>query len=81
MSAPSIKQIMRTHEMRDEQLRTFAQRISKSNDTRIWVHKNIASADPWEIIERLLECISNMTGDSSLTGEAMRKIIRGRKNG
>lgn len=80
MSAPSIKQIMRTHTMRDEQLRLFAQRISSSNDARIWVHKNIKSADPWEIIEKLLECVSNLTGDMSLTSETIINTIGERRN-
>ena len=59
-------QYTRTYEAAQEMLRDEAQRIARSSDTRSWLMKNIGKAPDQEVIKRAVECIADLTGDTTL---------------
>ena len=59
-------QYTRTYEAAQEMLRDEAQRIARSSETRSWLMKNIGKAPDQEVIKRAVECIADLTGDTTL---------------
>lgn len=62
----SVSQYMRLAEAAQNMLRDEAQRIARSSDTRAWLMKNIGKAPEQEVIKRAVECIADLTGDTTL---------------
>lgn len=62
----TLTQYTRTYEAAQEMLRDEAQRIARSSETRSWLMKNIGKAPEQEVIRRAVECIADLTGDTTL---------------
>lgn len=62
----SVSQYMRLAEAAQKMLRDEAQRIARSSETRSWLMKNIGKAPEQEVIRRAVECIADLTGDTTL---------------
>ena len=59
-------QYTRTYEAHQRVLHDEAKRIARSGETRAWLMKNIGKAPEQEVIKRAVECIADLTGDSTL---------------
>lgn len=59
-------QYTRTYEAYQLMLHDEAKRIADSSETRAWLMKNIGKAPEQEVIKRAVECIADLTGDTTL---------------
>ena len=59
-------QYTRTYEAYQRMLHDEAKRIARSSETRAWLMKNIGKAPEQEVIKRAVECIADLTGDTTL---------------
>lgn len=62
----SLSQYTRTYEAYQRILHDEARRIARSSETRVWLMKNIGKAPDQEVIKRAVECIADLTGDTTL---------------
>ena len=62
----SIAGYIRQQEAYQQMLQDEAKRIARSGETRAWLMKNIGKAPEQEVIKRAVECIADLTGDSTL---------------
>ena len=62
----TITQYTRTYEAARKILRDESVRIARSGETRAWLMKNLGTASDGEVIRRAVECIADLTGDTTL---------------
>lgn len=75
----STKQYTDTFNQWQDSLRRSSEMIFKSSECRKTLIKNVASADPLDLLQEAVNCIYDLTGDSCFLKQVTEGIERRRK--
>lgn len=75
----TAKQYTDSYNRYTKMLRDYSENIEKSSECRKTLIKNVASADPLDLLQEAVNCIYDLTGDRCFLKQVTEGIERRRK--